>query len=81
MTVRAADDGTIVLEGRCPVEDAETLVRLLLLNRSAAVDWRDCDLLHAAVIQILLAARPVMVGPPRGIPVRDWIAPILTGPL
>jgi hypothetical protein len=79
MTVRSTDDGTIVLKGRCPIEDAETLMRLLSLNRSATVDWRECDYLHTAIIQILLAARPAMLGPPRFIQLRQWIAPILAG--
>jgi hypothetical protein len=79
MTVRSAEDRTIVLEGHCPVEDAETLARLLSLTPAAAVDWRDCDYAHTAVIQILLAARPKMNGPPSGKPLRDWIEPLLSG--
>lgn len=79
MTVRAAHDGTIFLEGRCPVEDAETLVRLLSLAPSATIDWRDCDHAHTAVIQVLMAARPTMLGPPRGIQLRHWIEPIFAG--
>ena len=79
MTVRTADDGTIVLEGRCAVEDAETLVRLLLRAPAATVDWRDCDHAHTAIIQILMAARPAMRGPPRSIQLRHWIEPVLAG--
>jgi hypothetical protein len=79
MTVRAADDGTIMLEGRCPVDDAEILVRLLLFTPSAMVDWRGCDHAHTAIIQILLAARPTMLGPPRNIQLSHWIEPVLAG--
>jgi hypothetical protein len=74
MTVRLTDDGAIMLEGDCPVEDAETLARFLLLDPSAAVDWRACDLAHTAVIQILLAARPTTRGPPRSAFLSDWAA-------
>ena len=77
MTVRRAEDGTIVLEGRCPIEEAETLVRLLSLDPAAAVDWRACDHAHTAVVQILLAMRPATLGPPRTMFLRDWIEPAL----
>jgi len=78
MTVRLADDGAIMLEGNCPVEDAETLARFLLLDPSAAVDWRTCEKAHAAVIQILLTARPLMRGSPRSAFLRDWVTPVVS---
>jgi hypothetical protein len=80
MTVRLAEDGTIVLEGNCPAEDGETLARLLTLDPEAAVDWRSCQQAHTAVIQILLAVRPAMRGPPAVPMLRDWIEPIISGP-
>ena len=61
MTVRVEDDA-IRLEGACPIEDAETLLRALLEHPRVAVDWSGCDHAHGAVIQVLMAARPVMVG-------------------
>jgi hypothetical protein len=67
------------LEGTCQAEDAETVARMLLLNPTAAVDWRTCDHAHTAVIQVLLAARPVMVGVPRSVFLRNWVAPALSG--
>jgi hypothetical protein len=79
MTVRMGKDQMIVLEGRCPVEDADTLVQLLLSAPSAAVDWRDCDYAHTAVIQVLLAARPELHGPPAAKSLRDWIEPAVSG--
>jgi hypothetical protein len=79
MTVRMADDRTIVLEGACPVEDADTLVQLLSRAPSATVDWRECDHAHTAVIQVFLAVRPPMRGPPRAKSLQDWIEPALSG--
>lgn len=79
MTVRIDKDQTIVLEGRCPVEDAETLVQLLSSAPSATVDWRDCDYAHTAVIQVLLATRPELHGPPAAKSLQDWIEPVLSG--
>jgi hypothetical protein len=79
MTVRRADDGTIFLEGRCPNEDGETLVRLLAINPAALVDWRLCEYAHTAVIQVLLAVRPAMRGPPPDLMLSEWIQPMLSG--
>jgi hypothetical protein len=74
VTVRLTDDGVIVLEGDCPAEDAESMLRLLLLDPAAAVDWCGCDYAHTAIVQILLAARRVVHGPPRSLFLREWIA-------
>ena len=40
MTVRRGDDGVIVLEGVCPVEDAEPLLQMLQAMPAAKVDWQ-----------------------------------------
>ena len=69
MTVRVTADGTITLEDHCPIEDAEKLQEYLLSDPAAQVDWRSCVTAHTAVIQILLASRPVVIGPPAG----DWL--------
>ena len=81
MTVHAAEDGTIVLSGICPVEDAEALVRLLLVDPAAAVDWCACDQVHTAVVQVLLACGRPTRGPPRARFLRDWIEPLLARPV
>ncbi len=73
MTVRLTDEDIIVLEGACPTEDAEALLRLLSSNRQRVVDWRGCEQAHTAVIQLLLAARPKMIGPPAGGFLRDHL--------
>jgi hypothetical protein len=77
MTVRSSAHGSIVLEGVCPSEDADTLVQYLLSNPEAAVDWRACEAAHSAVIQVLMAARPRLVGPPAGQALRAWVEPNL----
>jgi hypothetical protein len=77
MTVRLVDDA-IVLEGVCPVEDAEPLQRLLLQHRGAAVDWRVCDAAHTAVLQVLLVAKPSIKGPARATFLQEFFLPVLT---
>jgi hypothetical protein len=60
MTIRRGDDGVIMLDGECPVEDAETLLQLLQAHPKGPVDWSACTRLHTAVLQVLMAtAAPV----------------------
>jgi hypothetical protein len=79
MTIRVADDGAIMLEGNCLPEDADAVARMLLLDPAASVDWRACDHAHTAIVQVLLTARPAMLGPPRSLFLRNWVAPLLSG--
>ncbi len=77
MTVHRSADGRIVLEGVCPIEDAEPLLRLLLADPGATVDWRPCEAAHTAVLQILLASHARMIGPPAGAFLKNQIAAAL----
>ena len=75
MTV-AMQAGTIVLEGHCASGEAEKLLQLLLEAPAADVDWRACEGAHTAVVQVLLAARRTLLGPPRN-PALQSIEPAL----
>ena len=77
MTVRLSATGTIVLEGICPLEDAETLQQQLLAVPLATVDWIACEQAHTAVIQVLMASGAVLQGPPAGEFLRTWLEPLL----
>ncbi len=77
MTVRRIDQASIALKGQCPIEDADALTQLLIESPEAVIDWRGCDRLHAAVLQVLLIARPALLGPPRGRILAEHIAPSL----
>jgi hypothetical protein len=79
MTVRAGAAGHIELLGTCPGADAEPLLQLLLADPGATVDWRACLGAHTAVVQVLMAARPRLLGPPADACLRDWVAPAVTG--
>jgi hypothetical protein len=63
MTV-ALKGGTIFLERHCAPGEAEELLQLLLAAPSADIDWRACEGAHTAVVQVLLAARRPLLGPP-----------------
>ena len=77
MTVRSTTLGEIVLEGTCSSEDAEVLLQSLTSTPTARVDLRACEFAHSAVIQVLMAAKPKLLGPPAGPGLRDWVYPIL----
>jgi hypothetical protein len=73
VSVRRHDDGTIMLEGDCPVDDAEALLQLLQATPAAPVDWTGSRYLHTAVLQVILAARPTLLGPCGDLWVAEWI--------
>jgi hypothetical protein len=77
MSVRVAVDGAIELSDSCPSEDAETLLRALIEQPDSTVDWRACEVLHGAVVQVLLASSAAMRGPPRGQFLKRFVAPLL----
>jgi hypothetical protein len=77
MTVRTSATGVIVLEGSCPGEDAEILLQHLHAAPAGAVDLRRCDFAHTAVIQVLMAFRPKLLGPPGDHPMWQWVYPML----
>ena len=71
-------EGDIIrLRGDCPVADAEALVARLQEAPGRAVDLTGAGILHTAVVQVLLALQPPVLGP-AGHPFVDrWIAPLL----
>ena len=85
MTVRLADDGTIILEEACPAADSEVLLSHLLAVDCPCVDWRTCDGAHTAVVQVLIAAASFRIlrlqGAPRNAFLRDMVAPLIVKPL
>jgi hypothetical protein len=77
LTVVLHDANTIRLIGACPADDGEALLQQLLANPGAEVDWRGCENAHAAVIQVLLAAKRPLRGPPAGEFLYRFIGPAL----
>ena len=75
MTVTRRDAETIVLAGPCPVDDAEPLLQMLLETPAAVVDWRACQSPHTAVVQVIRAAGPALIGPCGDAWTETWLAP------
>jgi hypothetical protein len=73
-------DGHVVrLEGDCAVESAEALLTLLQGDLARAVDVTRAGHLHTAVVQVLLALRPALVGQAVDPFLKTWIVPALAG--
>jgi len=79
MTVTVSPDGLILLQGACPLEDAEVLVRRLSDDPAANVDWSGCAQVHTAVVQVLMAARPRIVGCPTNYFIRTHLVASVQG--
>jgi hypothetical protein len=75
VTVRRRENGVIALEGRCAVEEAEALLQMLQATPTAPCDWTHCSHLHTAVLQVILATRPALIGPCGDPYVEQWIVP------
>jgi hypothetical protein len=73
MSVSRTLDGQIRLSGAVALDEAEPLLRLLIDNPRAAIDWRACESCHSAVLQVMMAARRPVIGPPAGDFLRRWI--------
>jgi hypothetical protein len=77
MSVRV--DGEIAhLVGDCRVEDAEPLLTFLQSGADRAVDLTEAAHLHTAVVQMLLAFRPQVIGPAPDTFVQRWLMPQIT---
>ena len=79
MTVRR-DGSTIHLEGDCPVEEAEALTALLESPGAWAVELSACRQLHTALVQVLLAYRPSVIGTPADPFLSRLVMPALVRP-
>jgi hypothetical protein len=77
MTIRVSDGATIFLEGDCPAADAEPLLAHIMAVPEAIIDWRQCRHAHLAVVQVLMACRPHLQGPPANAFLRHWIEALL----
>jgi hypothetical protein len=75
MTVRL-DNGVILLEGDCTIDDAEALLRHLLATPGAQVAWRGCEKLHAAVLQVMLASGRSPAGMTQNAFLNDLVRPL-----
>jgi hypothetical protein len=77
LTIRRSDEGIVVLDGVCAVEDAEPLLQMLQATPEAIVDWTQCRQLHTAVLQVIMASGNSPIGLCGNVWVQQWLAPKL----
>lgn len=75
MPIELGDDRA-VLSGVCAVEEAESLLAWVLQHPGAPVETADCEHLHTAILQVLMACRPPFASLPEGGPLRQILESI-----
>lgn len=70
-------DEIITVSGPARVEDAEPLLALLQSGLARQVDLSQAGSLHTAVMQVLLAYRPPLIGPAGDRFTENWLMPLL----
>jgi hypothetical protein len=73
-------EGVAHLEGLCPIEDAEALLDMLRQAEMPPVDLSQCEHLHMAVLQTLLALRPPIAAPPSDPLLARLVGPAVAPP-
>lgn len=66
------------LIGDCRVEDAEPLLAYLQSGTERAVDLTAAGHLHTAVVQLLIAFKPHVIGPATDTFVQRWLVPLMS---
>lgn len=66
-------DTAAVLTGICEVGEAETLLTWLQAHPQGPVDVSGCEHAHTAIVQVLMAARPTLIGGREGDDGRAWL--------
>jgi hypothetical protein len=77
VTIKLSSAGAIELTGTCSSDEGEILLQNLLASPNIMVDWRGCEAAHTAVVQVLLATRPKLLGPPASVLLEKWVQPVL----
>jgi len=68
-------ENVIEIDEACTVEDAETLLQLVLEHDDAMIDASKCTHIHTAAMQVLLAAKPKFRDLPEDEFIRQFLAP------
>ncbi|AVR98636.1 STAS domain-containing protein [Pseudoduganella armeniaca] len=69
----AIQDGTLACAGALTVEEAETLLQMIQTDGVVAVDLAGCEQVHAACLQVLMAARLPIAGWPLNNELARWL--------
>ena len=72
MTIQYNND-TVSLDDAISVEDAESLLEWVQAHPSPKVDFSACTHLHAADLQVLMAAGIAVVAWPSDLSLKSWL--------
>ncbi len=68
-----------VLEGRCAIEEAETLLSWLLEHPRGKLNLKRLEHPHTAVLQVMMALRPEVSAVPEQEEVATWLQAVMNG--
>jgi hypothetical protein len=68
---------TLVATAQLTVEDAELLLEWLLQHPRGRVDLAACTHIHAATVQVLMAAQPKIAAWPHAAKLTAWLHTVL----
>jgi len=66
-----------VLEGICEIEEAEVLLEWLLVNRKGKLNLKQLEHPHTALLQIIIAFKPMISAWPENEAICSWLQPLL----
>ncbi|CAL8978154.1 hypothetical protein RHODGE_RHODGE_00042 [Rhodoplanes serenus] len=72
------DEGNVVFEGACMVEEALGLAEHWRAVPPGIADLSACTYLHTALLQVIAAAAPAEVVAPADPRLARWIMPVLS---
>ncbi|MTW18475.1 hypothetical protein GJ689_19935 [Rhodoplanes serenus] len=72
------DEGNVVFEGACMVEEALGLAEHWRAVPPGIADLSACTYLHTALVQVIAAAAPAEVVAPADPRLAHWIMPVLS---
>jgi hypothetical protein len=64
------------LEGECDMDDVEPLLEWFREHPKGKVNLKECQFLHTAVLQILMAVRPAVTVMPADEALSRWMPPL-----
>jgi hypothetical protein len=76
MPIRYEGDA-IEMDGYCPIDDAEELMKFLEEHPTASVSLERCQHMHSALLQLLLSYRVRVVGEAYTPFIWKWVVPLL----
>ena len=72
-------ENVAMLQGHCEIEEAETLLTWLFEHPQGEIDLKQVEHIHAAILQVLMALKPVISAWPDDDKVEFWLVPALNG--